>query len=115
SEERNQLEQRNKLPLFEATVLPHLSAAYNFARWLLRDDSSAEDVVQESFLRALKYFSGYHGGDSRAWLLTVVRNTSYNWLQQNRSRELMNPIDDATEALVATTDTNPAIVRLQQI
>ena len=115
SEERNQLEQRDKLQLFEATVLPHLSAAYNFARWLLRDESGAEDVVQESYLRALKYFSGYHGGDSRAWLLTIVRNTSYNWLQQNRSRELMNPIDDATEALAATNDASPETVLLQRI
>ena len=96
-------------------MLPHLSAAYNFARWLLRDESGAEDVVQESYLRALKYFSGYHGGDSRAWLLTIVRNTSYNWLQQNRSRELMNPIDDATEALAATADANPEMVLLQRI
>src|SRR5438132_5351798 len=96
-------------------VLPHLGAAYNLARWLLRDDSGAEDVVQESYLRALKYFSGYHGGDSRAWLLTIVRNTSYNWLQQNRSRELMNPSDDATEALAATNDANPEIVLLQRI
>ena len=115
SEERSQLEQRNKLSLFETTLLPHLGAAYNFARWLLRDESGAEDVVQESYLRALKYFSGYHGGDSRAWLLTIVRNTSYDWLQQNRSRELMTPIDDATEALTATTDTNPETVLLQRI
>ena len=115
SEERNQLEQRDKLQLFEATVLPHLSAAYNFARWLLRDEGGAEDVVQESYLRALKYFRGYHGGDSRAWLLAIVRNTSYNWLQQNRSRELMNPIDDATEALPATNDANPEMVLLQRI
>ena len=115
SEERKHLEQRNNLQLFEATLLPHLSAAYNFARWLLRDQSGAEDVVQESYLRALKYFSGYHGGDSRAWLLTIVRNTSYNWLQQNRSRELMNPIDDATEALAATADANPEMVLLQRI
>ena len=115
SEERIHLEQRNKLPLFEATVLPHLNAAYNFARWLLRDQSGAEDVVQESYLRALKYFSGYHGGDSRAWLLTIVRNTSYNWLRQNRARELINPIDDATEELAATNDTNPETVLLQRI
>ncbi len=115
SEERSQLEPKNKLPLFEATVLPHLNAAYNFARWLLHDESGAEDVVQESYLRALKYFSGYHGGDSRAWLLTIVRNTSYTWLQQNRSRELMNPIDDATEALAATNEANPERVLLQRI
>src|SRR2546430_17470024 len=109
------MEPRTKLSLFEATVLPHLNAAYNFARWLLRDESGAEDVVQESYLRALKYFSGYHGGDSRAWLLTIVRNTSYNWLQQNRFREFMNQIDDATEGLVATTGTNPEIALLQRI
>ena len=115
SEKRSQLEQRNKLSLFETTLLPHLGAAYNFARWLLRDEGGAEDVVQESYLRALKYFRGYHGGDSRAWLLTIVRNTSYNWLQQNRSRELMNPIDDATEALTATNDANPETVLLQRI
>ena len=115
SEERKHLEQRNNLQLFEATLLPHLSAAYNFARWLLRDQSGAEDVVQESYLRALKYFSGYHGGDSRAWLLTIVRNTSYNWLRQNRARELINPIDDATEALAATNDANPETVLLQRI
>ena len=96
-------------------MLPHMSAAYNFARWLLRDESGAEDVVQESYLRALKYFRGYHGGDSRAWLLTIVRNTSYNWLQQNRSRELMNPIDDTTDALTATNDANPETVLLQRI
>src|SRR5438132_8616855 len=96
-------------------VLPHLGAAYNLARWLLRDDSGAEDVFQESYLRALKYFSGYHGGDSRAWLLTIVRNTSYNWLQQHRARELINPIDDATEALAATNDANPETVLLQRI
>jgi len=107
------LEEGNKLGLFEATVLPHLSAAYNLARWLLRDNSAAEDVVQESYLRALRYFSGYHGGDSRAWLLTIVRNTSYNWLQQNRSRELMNPIEDA-EALTAG-EANPEAVMQQRI
>ncbi len=107
------MEEGNKLALFEATVLPHLSAAYNLARWLLRDNSAAEDVVQESYLRALRYFSGYHGGDSRAWLLTIVRNTSYNWLQQNRSRELMNPIEDA-EALTAG-EANPEAVLRQRI
>jgi len=107
------LEQRNKLALFEATVLPHLSAAYNLARWLLRDDTIAEDVVQEGYLRDLIYFSGYHGGDSRAWLLTIVRNTSDNWLQQNRSKEFMNPIEDA-EALTST-EANPETVLRQRI
>lgn len=112
---RSQLEQKNKLALFEATVLPHLPAAYNFARWLLQNASDAEDVVQESYLRAVKYFGGYHGGDSRAWLLAIVRNTAYNWLQQNRSRQLTTPIDETTESLVAADDQNPETVFLARI
>src|SRR5689334_4927558 len=73
---------------FEQTILPHLDAAYNLARWLTRNPDDARDVVQEALLRALKYFSGYRGGDSRAWLLTIVRNTSYSWLQRQRSPSL---------------------------
>src|SRR5512143_620334 len=73
---------------FESTVLPHLDAAYNLARWLTRDDHDAEDVVQEAFLRAFRFFEGFRGGDGRAWLLTIVRHTCYTWLQKNRAREL---------------------------
>jgi RNA polymerase sigma-70 factor (ECF subfamily) len=108
------LEDRSKLASFEATILPHLGAAYNFVRWLLRNDSDAEDVVQETYLRAFRFFGGYHGGDSRAWLLTIARNTCYTWLQQNRSRELMNPIDDAPD-IAATDDANPETLLLQRI
>jgi RNA polymerase sigma factor (sigma-70 family) len=80
---------------FEASVLPHLSAAYNLARWLTRNDHDAQDVVQESCLRAYKFFGGFRGGDGRFWLLTIVRNTCYTWLQQNRPRELVDSLDDA--------------------
>ena len=69
---------------FEQAVLPHLDAAYNLARWLTRNDEDAQDVAQESFLRALRFFDGYQGGNMRAWLLTIVRNTCYTWLHQNR-------------------------------
>jgi len=110
-----ELEEKNKVRLFEATVLPHLSAAYNFARWLLHNESDAEDVVQESYLRAFKYFQSYHGGDSRAWLLTIVRHTTYNWLQQNRSRGLTDPIDETTESLAAADDQNPETILLAHI
>jgi RNA polymerase sigma factor (sigma-70 family) len=79
--------------------MPHLRAAYNLAGWLLQNRADAEDVVQEAYLRAFRFFAGYHGGDSRAWLLTIVRNTSYNWLQQNRSRELTDPINDQIELI----------------
>ncbi len=65
---------------FEKVVLPHLDAAYNLARWLVRDATLAEDVVQDAALRALGYFGSYHGGDARAWLLRIVRNTAYGTL-----------------------------------
>jgi len=67
---------------FEAATLPHLDAAYNLARWLLRDDQAAQDVVQEAYLRALRYFDGLRGGDARPWLLSIVRNTCFTWLRE---------------------------------
>jgi RNA polymerase sigma-70 factor (ECF subfamily) len=81
---------------FEQAVLPHLDAAYNLARWLTRNDHDAQDVVQESYLRALKFFGGFRGGNGRAWLLTIVRHTCYVWLRQNRRYE---PISDFDEEL----------------
>ena len=86
---------------FEEVALRHLPAAYNLARWLVRNDQDAEDVVQEAYLRAFKFFGGYRGGESRTWLLTIVRNTSYSWLQRNRDRELMDPIEDSQEELIS--------------
>lgn len=73
----------DRMRRFEAAVLPHLDAAYNLARWLLRDDQSAQDVVQESYLRALKFFDGFRGGDARPWLLSIVRNECFTWLRAN--------------------------------
>jgi RNA polymerase sigma-70 factor (ECF subfamily) len=73
---------------FERAFLPHLDAAYNLARWLTGNNHDAEDLAQESYLRALKAFDGFHGANSRAWLLMIVRNTCYSWFHQNRSREL---------------------------
>jgi len=72
---------------FEQVVLPHLDAAYNLARWLVRSPADAEDVVQEACLRALRFFDGFRGGDSRAWLLKIVRNTCYSWVKKNRPTE----------------------------
>jgi RNA polymerase sigma-70 factor, ECF subfamily len=76
---------------FERAVLPHLDAAYNLARWLMRNEQDAQDVAQEAYLRALRFFSGFRGGDARAWLLKIVRNTCYTWLHANR------PLQDASE------------------
>ena len=79
---------------FEERILPHLDASYNLARWLLHSDEGAEDVVQEAFLRAYRFFDGYRGGDSRAWLLTIVRNTCYSWLRRHRVGDLLDSLDD---------------------
>jgi RNA polymerase sigma factor (sigma-70 family) len=88
------LQGQNKLASFETAVLPHLDAAFNLARWLTRNDADAQDVVQEAYLRAFKFFGGFHGENGRAWLLGIVRNTSYTWMQRNRSTELNVPLDD---------------------
>ena len=88
------MEQQNKLASFEATVLPHLDAAYNLARCLLHNKADAEDVAQEAVLRAFRFFGSFRGGDGRPWLLTIVRNTCYSYLQKNRSHELSLSIDD---------------------
>ena len=79
---------------FEEAVLPHIDAAYNLARWLTRNDADAQDMVQEAYLRALRFFSGFRGTDARAWLLTIVRNTCYTWLRRNRSPELSCDFED---------------------
>src|SRR5262250_308632 len=79
---------------FEQLVLPHLDAAFNLARWLLRGRTDAEDMAQEAMLRAFRFFRGFHGGDARAWLLQIVRNTCYTWLEKNRPVELMTEFDE---------------------
>lgn len=60
-------------------MVPHLDAAYNLARWITRNAQDAEDVVQEAYLRAFRYFDSFRGGDGRAWILTIVRNTCLTW------------------------------------
>jgi len=80
---------------FDETVLPHLDAAYNLARWLTRNDYDAQDVVQEAYLRALRFFDGFRGSDARAWLLTIVRNTCYTWLRRNRTLEFSGDFEEA--------------------
>ncbi len=69
---------------FERLALPHLDASYNLARWLARNPADAEDVAQEAYLRAYRYFDAYHGGNFRVWLLTIVRNTFATWVRENR-------------------------------
>jgi len=92
------VDESERLKLFEQTVLPHLDAAYNLARWLAGNDHDAQDVTQEASLRAFKFFGGFRGGNARSWLLTIVRNTFYNWLRKNRPAEIAGELDD--EALM---------------
>jgi RNA polymerase sigma-70 factor (ECF subfamily) len=79
--------EHNHLPNFEEAVLPHLDAAYNLARWLLRNDQDGEDMVQEAYLRAFRFFPGFRGGDARAWLMKIVRNSCYTWMHANRHQK----------------------------
>src|SRR5262245_20876379 len=88
------MEEQSSSGNFENSVLPHLDAAYNLARWLTRNDEDAEDGVQEACLRAFRFFGGFRGGDARAWLLKIVRNTCYTQLLKNRSREPATTFDE---------------------
>jgi RNA polymerase sigma-70 factor (ECF subfamily) len=81
---------------FEEQVLPCLDAAYSLARWLVRDEHVAEDVVQDAYLRAFRYFASFRGDDARPWLLGIVRNCCYSWfVQQKRSLEFEVDLQDA--------------------
>jgi RNA polymerase sigma-70 factor (ECF subfamily) len=79
---------------FELLVLPHLDAAFNLSRWMLRNRADAEEIAQDSMLRAYKFFGGFQSGDARAWLLQIVRNTCYTWLEKNRRADLMTEFDE---------------------
>ena len=85
---------------FEAVVLPWLDAAWNLARWLARNDADAQDVVQEAMLRALRYFDSFRGGDARAWLLAIVRNTYFNLYAKALPERQAEPLDEGTHPLV---------------
>lgn len=98
---------------FATVMLPHLDAAYNLARWLVRDTTGADDVVQTAMLRALDHFASFRGENGRAWLLKIVRNTAYNWLadrrrgplsleadQERQYQETVDPADDPEAVMV---------------
>src|SRR5581483_8619235 len=92
--------------------MEHMDAAYNLARWLTRNTQDAEDVVQEACLRAYKYFHGFHGGNIKSWLLTIVRNTCYTWLQQNRAHDA-NTVSDDELITVESKDIDPETMLIQ--
>ena len=96
---------------FEQTVLPHLDAAYNLARWLTRNDQDAQDVTQEACLRAFRFFDRYQGGSARAWLLTIVRNTCYTWLHKNRHPD-STEFDEEIHSSEVSSGTDPEVQAL---
>jgi RNA polymerase sigma factor (sigma-70 family) len=105
---------------FEAATLPHLDAAYNLARWLVHDDQSAQDVVQEAYLRGLQYFDSFRGGDARPWLLGIVRNCCYSWLKGRGQAVSQVEFDDERDGgpdspIPSATSQNPEqlLMRMQ--
>ena len=94
---------------FADVVMPCLDDAYGLARWITGNSADAEDVVQEACLRALRGIDGFAGGNSRAWVLTIVRNAAYDWLRKNRSPAVVQVDDfEAVEHLRLADDAAPA-------
>jgi RNA polymerase sigma factor (sigma-70 family) len=101
---------------FEAAALPHLDAAYNLARWLLRDEHSARDVVQEAYLRAFKYFESFKGGDARPWLMQIVRNACFTWLRdQGRGPEQVEFDEERDSSVEAGSSNNPETLLMHKV
>jgi RNA polymerase sigma factor (sigma-70 family) len=97
---------------FELALLPHLGAAYNLARWLTHDDHDAEDLVQAAYLRALKSFDGFQGANGRAWLLMIVRNACYTWLEQKKAHGTVATFDEEIHGIESrASDPGERLVR----
>ena len=100
----------DKFSRFEQAILPHLDAAYNLARWLMRNDDDAADAVQDAYLRALRFIGGFRGGDGRVWLLAIVRNTCYSRLKRTAKRDSETEFDDEIHSLETETTTPEALL-----
>jgi RNA polymerase sigma-70 factor (ECF subfamily) len=98
---------------FERALLPHLGAAYNLARWLTGSDHDAEDVVQDAYMRALKFFAGFHGSDGRAWLLAIVRNACYTWLKGKQVHGTPVSLDETVHTVPSQAG-NPEALLVRQ-
>ncbi len=120
------LTSQEKLRRFEAEISPHLRSAYNLAKWLIRNTQDAEDVVQEAFLRAFAGFETLRGENSKAWLLTIVRNSCWTWLKRNRQsaamvgwdEQIQDPVEpspDPEELLLSACDREQVRNALEQL
>jgi RNA polymerase sigma-70 factor (ECF subfamily) len=117
---RRPADSNDKYGRFQREIVPHLDAAYNFARFLSRNPDAAQDIVQESFLRAYRGFDGYQGGDARAWIFSIVRNCYHNWLLEGRRKARLevdvHPRDDAADFSIddiASEDDTPEAALLR--
>lgn len=86
---------REQQARFEELVLPHLEASYRLARLLVKRDEDAQDIVQDAYVKALKGFEGFRGGNARAWILMIVRNTAFTWLKKHYAHSEVIPFDEA--------------------
>lgn len=104
---------------FELLALPHLDAAYNLARWLAGNTADAEDVVQDAYLRAFRYFDAFNGGNFRVWLLTIVRNAFITWVKENRSGRMMfvpdTPAEETQETMWGDRPRDPEALLLESV
>ena len=101
---------------FEEVVLPHLDAAFNYARWLTKNDADAEDVVQDAYVRALRFFSSLRGEDARAWLFTIVRNTWYGRFPRRAGSPVMTVADEAADDQAdASLDPEAQLIQQQTV
>jgi RNA polymerase sigma-70 factor (ECF subfamily) len=100
---------------FESLAMPHLNAAYNLARWLTHNDHDAEDVVHESVIRAMRYIGSFRGDSARAWLLQIVRNTTFSWLRENRSADVvaLDDNDDSWQQVAAPSAEEPPALAMR--
>jgi RNA polymerase sigma-70 factor (ECF subfamily) len=99
---------------FETAFMPHMAAAYNLARWLMRDEHEAEDMVQEAYLRALKSFAAFHGTDGRGWLLTIVRHSCYSRLRRMQVRGRVASFDEEIHGENADEATPESLLRQKE-
>ncbi len=98
------MDENEKRARFEECIMPHLDSAYNLARWLCGKEQDADDIVQDAFLRAYKFFGGFRGGDAHAWILHIVRNTFYDWLHEHRHEQQSSEFDENLHSGAAHSD-----------
>jgi RNA polymerase sigma-70 factor (ECF subfamily) len=103
----------DKMARFETTVLPHIDAAYNLARWMTRNSGDGEDVAQEAILRAFRFFDTFRGEDGRVWLLTIVRNTYLTWVRRQLPQQNSAEFDEHQHTDIETVLTPEAEVLRQ--